>query len=61
MDDIQKLDGAFMTGTSVNILPITTIDDIKLGSVDNKVIKELINAYDDMMYEYIEENKEETS
>lgn len=58
VDDLQKLEGAFMTGTSVNILPISSIDDFKLSSVDNKIIRELNNAYDKMMYEYIEKNKE---
>ena len=34
-----------MSGTSVNVLPIATIDDIKLDSVNNKIIKEVNNAY----------------
>jgi len=58
VDDIVKLDGAFMTGTSVNILPIARIDDIELGSVNNKIITELNKAYDNMMYEYVEKNKD---
>ncbi len=58
VDDLRKLEGAFMTGTSVNILPIAAIDDFKLSSVDNKIIRELNKEYDNMMYEYIEKNKE---
>ncbi len=58
VDDLKKIEGAFMTGTSVNILPISEIDDIKLNSVNNKIIKTLNQAYDNMIIEYIEKNKE---
>lgn len=58
VDDIRKLDGAFMTGTSVSILPIARIDNIELDSVNNKIITELNKAYDNMMYEYVEKNKD---
>lgn len=58
IDDLKKIDGAFMTGTSVNILPIAQIDDIKLNSIDNKIVKSLNKAYDDMIIEYVERNKE---
>lgn len=58
LDDLKKIDGAFMTGTSVNILPISQIDDIKLGSVENKIIRALIEAFDNMINEYVEMNKE---
>ncbi len=61
VDDLNKLDGAFMTGTSVNILPISEIDDIKLNSVNNEIIRSLNKAYDDMIAEYVEKNKEEWS
>lgn len=57
IDDIHKLDGAFMTGTSVNILPISKIDDLNLGSVNNKVITELNKGYNELISEYIEKNK----
>ena len=57
VDDIEKLDGAFMTGTSVNILPISKIDNTYISSVNNKIIKELNEAYNDLISEYIEKNK----
>src|SRR5690606_31821955 len=38
VDDLDKLDGAFMSGTSVNVLPISSIDNIKLDSVNNRII-----------------------
>lgn len=53
-DSLKDLDGAFMTGTSVNALPITTIDDIKLDSVNNSIIKIIAEGYLQKMQEYIE-------
>lgn len=58
LEDLNKIDGAFMTGTSVNILPIAQIDDISLSSVENKIIKALIEAFNNMINEYVEINKE---
>lgn len=53
VEDLDKIDGAFMSGTSVNVLPIATVDHIKLDSVNNKIIKEVSNAYVNRMKEYI--------
>lgn len=54
MGDLKKLDGAFMSGTSVNVLPISSVDDIKLDSVNNRIIKEVNNLYVNKMKAYIE-------
>lgn len=53
VDHLQAIDGAFMSGTSVNVLPISTIDDIKLDSVNNHVIRKVANGYGNKMKEYI--------
>lgn len=45
IDDLNKLDGGFISGTSINVLPIATIDDIKLNSVENEIIKAINNGY----------------
>ncbi|WP_242851711.1 aminotransferase class IV [Caloranaerobacter sp. TR13] len=57
IDELKNLDGAFMTGTSVNILPIRTINEIELDSVNNKIIKELSIGYINDMQKYIESRK----
>lgn len=57
VDDIAKIDGAFMTGTSVNVLPISTIDSLKLDSVYNKIIVEINNLYINEMENYILKSK----
>lgn len=59
VDDLNKLDGSFMSGTSVSVLPISTIGTIGLDSVNNKIIKEINNGYINMMKEYISNHKNE--
>lgn len=59
VEDLVKLDGGFMSGTSVNVLPISTIDELKLDSVNNKIIKEINNVYVDEMKNYILKNKDQ--
>ncbi|NLY76628.1 MAG: aminotransferase class IV [Tissierellia bacterium] len=54
VDEIAHLDGAFMSGTSVNVLPIASIDDIKLDSVNNHIIKRVSDGYMNKMKSYIE-------
>lgn len=51
--DLASLDGAFMTGTSVNVLPIRSIDTIKLNSVQNPVIHRILEGYLKAMKEYM--------
>lgn len=59
IDDIIKIDGAFMSGTSVNVLPISSIDDIKIDSINNKIIREIKNTYVTEMNNYISNNKKQ--
>ncbi|HLR35036.1 MAG TPA: aminotransferase class IV [Tissierellales bacterium] len=45
LEDLKIVDGAFMTGTSVNVLPITTIEEKTLNSVNNNIIKKISDEY----------------
>lgn len=56
INDIKKIDGAFMTGTSVNVLPISTIDEIELNSIYNRIIVEINNEYMIEIENYILKN-----
>lgn len=56
-DQIASLDGAFMTGTSVNVLPIRTIDEVLLNSVHNSVIHKIAEGYMYEMKNYIASRK----
>lgn len=58
MGDLNKIDGAFITGTSINMLPISKIDNIEIDSAKNKIIGELNKVYMDLIKGYIEKNKD---
>jgi branched-chain amino acid aminotransferase len=45
-EEIKNMDAAFMTGTSVNILPISQIDKIKLDSAKNTVVKNIMSEFE---------------
>jgi len=45
-DEIESFDGAFLTGTSIDILPIGKINDLKLNTVTNPLVLDLINKFD---------------
>lgn len=59
IDDLNKIEGAFMSGTSVNVLPISTIDGIKLNSISNRIIIEINNSYINTIENYILKHKQE--
>lgn len=56
---LKNIQGAFITGTTVNILPIATIEDISLCTVENNTMKFLTEAYQKEMMANIEKRKKE--
>lgn len=56
---LKEMDGAFMTGTSPKILPISTIDNMSFNSAENQVIKALIKGYDEIISKYLKEKTAE--
>ncbi|MCT4595736.1 MAG: aminotransferase class IV [Anaeromicrobium sp.] len=57
--EIGNLKGAFMTGTSVNVLPIRTVENINLNSVKSEIIKDISHSYNKMVEEHIKNRKKE--
>lgn len=53
-DDLDLLDGAFLSGTSIKVLPVRAIDHIELNSPTNPVIAAVRNEYDRLLEKYIE-------
>lgn len=51
--EISTLDAAFITGTSVNILPIASINNIVLGSTQNHIIKRIMKSFGILIREII--------
>jgi len=56
IEDLEKLNGAFMSGTSVNVLPISTIDHHEYDSVNNSIVKKIGEGYLNEMKNYIKKN-----
>ncbi len=52
LDELSGFEAAFITGTSPKILPVKQIDDKKFDP-QNRIIKDLINAYDNLIEDYV--------
>lgn len=51
LEEINSFDAAFITGTSNNVLPIKTINDILLKSTTNEVVIKLMKEYEKIILE----------
>lgn len=56
LDELSSFDAAFISGTSPKVLPIRNVENIEY-QVDNKIIKQLAEAYNNQISEYIELHK----
>ncbi|NLL80852.1 MAG: aminotransferase class IV [Tissierellia bacterium] len=56
-NDLEKMEGAFISGTGINTLAISKIENIELLSTGNKVILSLNEAFNEKMRDYVEQNK----
>jgi len=55
--EISKIaDGAFITGTSINVLPVFSVEDIVLNSSHNKMINKISTEYRKIVNDYIANN-----
>ncbi len=52
LDELDNVDSIFITGTSPKILPVRSIDD-RIFNVENKQLRFLMSAYNDLLEEYI--------
>ncbi len=53
-EEIIYMDGAFISGTSPKILPISEIDNIEYNSPNNYIINKLMNLYEYKIQKYTE-------
>ncbi len=56
-DEALRCDAAFLTGTSIDILPISNIDDVTFSSADNVVVKDMIQHFRQKVNDYIAANQ----
>lgn len=57
VDSLQKYEGAFITGTSINALPVRSIDGIKFESSKNNTIIKVMEVYEKNKDDYINRRK----
>ncbi|WP_024834265.1 aminotransferase class IV [Ruminiclostridium josui] len=56
VDQISNFDAAFITGTSINAMPIKIIDQYTLNSSENIVTQKVMKGYNSLVAAYIEGN-----
>ena len=55
-DELKDISGAFLSGTSIKVLPISTIDGRTYNSSANPVVSAVRREYDKLLEKYIEDN-----
>ena len=56
-EEIRMISGAFITGTTVDIAPIRSIDDCTISSMNNPQIQTIMRLYSEEVNAYIEQHK----
>ena len=56
--DLKDIQAGFITGTTVDVLPIFSIDNLQLTSANNNIMQNIIHAYNKEMKDYIKDLKE---
>ncbi len=57
LSELKQMDSAFISGTSLKVLPVKNIEGIEFNT-NNKLLKRLLILYDDLINNYILEKKE---
>lgn len=55
-DMLEEVEGLFLSGTSIKVLPISEVDRRKFASADHPAIISVRNEYDALVKKYIDEN-----
>lgn len=54
LEELDNIDGAFITGTSINVLPISIIGNKEINSVNTNVIKKISEGYMRKIEDYLQ-------
>jgi branched-chain amino acid aminotransferase len=57
VDTLTSFDAVFITGTSINVLPVKTIDDLEIDSAKNSTTQHVLAGYNGLVNSYIKNNK----
>lgn len=53
VEELESLDGLFISGTSIKVLPVSSVDDRKFSSSTNPTLVAIRDEFDRMIEEYI--------
>ncbi len=53
-EEIARIDAAFLTGTTVDVMPIGTIEEQPLGSASNPIVREIVEKYWEEVTAYVQ-------
>lgn len=56
LDSLKSFDAAFITGTSIKVLPVRIIDECGLNSAANATTKHVMASYNSLVNAYINDN-----
>ncbi|MGO1370649.1 MAG: aminotransferase class IV [Senegalia sp. (in: firmicutes)] len=56
-EELKEIDGLFMSGTSIGVLPIGIVDEEEYNSAKNTIIKDIRREYEKRVLEDINNNK----
>jgi len=48
-DELGRVEGLFVSGTSIGVLPVSMVDDLKLPTMGNEIISDLVEGYKSLM------------
>jgi len=57
LKEMLDMDAVFISGTSPKVLPVSQIDDTRIDSASNKVIRDIMAGYDAIIDEYIQSHQ----
>ena len=49
-DDLKNIEALFISGTSIGVLPVSTIGNLEISTMKNKIILDLIDGYDKLIH-----------
>lgn len=52
---LKEMDGLFLSGTSIKVLPVSSVEDLYFQSAKNPVIQAVRKKYDEIIKKYIDE------
>jgi branched-chain amino acid aminotransferase len=61
LDGLTLLEGAFITGTSIDVLPVRSIEDVKFDSALHPTIDKIARAFDRHVQNYVKHHRYQRS